>query len=647
MPEMPLALYDSPLFQGLQEQELLEIQDRVKLRSFERGHALLHSGQETPGLFVIKTGAVSAIVSGDDGIERELATLGRGECVGELALLTGEPPSATVRAMTNTEAWLLEPDDFAELMEAHPGLWTNLGRILSKRLIRTSRHLLERAQSALVALLFDCSDGEAAVLAPAIAASLSRQTGRRVLLVDGRGVASRPIEAAPAQLAPALVEVLKDKSLLKQHEAARDVGNGLGGARIAYLGGEEMLTEDQRIAALDLIMPAYDFVLLLDRAHPRLASPLVLERARSVLALVTEDAGESIPSWIDPYLADLRMRDRLEIAMVQGSRRGLLALEEMEDVLGRAVVRLSLSKESLGQMAERGCPAAGDAAGIDRLARQIGQIEVGLALGAGAAKGFSHIGVLRVLKEQGVPIDYLAGCSIGSVVGAMFAFGVPLDEIESRMHGADRKLKRWTLPFRSLWSDAGLKALLRDPAPTVRFRDLNLPFAAVATDVVTGREIPMRKGLVWRAVQASTSVPGIFPAVLLNGRQLVDGGLVNPVPSQTVRQLGADIVIAVDLMSPSGQSHRLKTESNGRNGRKRLPNLVEMLWRANEIMQEEVTLRSAATADITIAPPLGRVRWSDFSQRGREFIVLGEQATREKLGEMRELIPFMSAGTAA
>ena len=157
----------------------------------------------------------------------------------------------------------------------------------------------------------------------------------------------------------------------------------------------------------------------------------------------------------------------------------------------------------------------------------------------------------------------------------------------------------------------------------------------------------MRKGLVWRAVQASTSVPGIFPAVLLNGRHLVDGGLVNPVPSQTVRQLGADIVIAVDLMSPSGQSHHLKTGTNGRNGKKRLPNLVEMLWRANEIMQEEVTLRSAATADITIAPPLGRVRWSDFSQRWQEFIAVGAEAARGKVPEMQELIPFMSAGAVA
>ena len=277
---------------------------------------------------------------------------------------------------------------------------------------------------------------------------------------------------------------------------------------------------------------------------------------------------------------------------------------------------------------------------IDRLARQIGEIEVGLALGAGAAKGFAHIGVLKVLEQQHVPIDYLAGCSIGAIVGAMYAGGMPFEEIEERMQGADRKLRRWHLPLRSVWSDAGLRELLRNPAPTARFRELQTPFAVVATDVGTGREIVIRKGLIWRAVQASTSVPGIFPPTLIAKRHLVDGGLVNPVPSQTVRDLGADFVIAVDLMSPSARNHHMSPNpAKNSRPRARVPNLVEMLWRATEIMQEEVTLRSAATADLTIEPKLGRVRWSDFSHRGREFIALGEQAASEKIPELQRLLP--------
>jgi predicted acylesterase/phospholipase RssA len=106
-----------------------------------------------------------------------------------------------------------------------------------------------------------------------------------------------------------------------------------------------------------------------------------------------------------------------------------------------------------------------------------------------------------------------------------------------------------------------------------------------------------------------------------------------------VRNLGADFVIAVDLMSPSARGHHKSNSTNNSRPRARVPNLVEMLWRATEIMQEEVTLRSAATADLTIEPKLGRVRWSDFSHKGREFIALGEQAASERMPELQRLLP--------
>jgi NTE family protein len=271
-------------------------------------------------------------------------------------------------------------------------------------------------------------------------------------------------------------------------------------------------------------------------------------------------------------------------------------------------------------------------------------MEVGLALGAGGPKGFAHIGVLRVLEENAVPVDYIAGCSIGAIVGAGYAAGWSLADIEKVLQGADRKVVRWTLPFRSIWSDAGLKEILRGSSATLRFGDLDTPFAAVATDVATGREVILREGLVWRALQASASIPGIFPPVLLSGRYLVDGGLVDPVPSHTVREMGARIVVAVDLMSSGPRAHENSgpPEISISGPATRVPNLVEMLWRSTEIMQEEVAVRSAATADVTIQPKVGRSRWSDFSRRGQSFIAAGEQAARDALPELRRLLPSLA-----
>jgi len=273
------------------------------------------------------------------------------------------------------------------------------------------------------------------------------------------------------------------------------------------------------------------------------------------------------------------------------------------------------------------------------------EMEVGLALGAGAAKGFAHLGVLRVLEENAVPIDYIAGCSIGAIVGALYAGGFSLADIERRLQGANRRFVRWTIPVASIWSDRGLKDVLREPGPMVQFQDLAIPFAAVATDLTTGREVVLRDGLVWRAVQASVSIPGIFPPTVIAGRPLVDGGLVSPVPSQTARQMGADVVVAVDIMSPTNRTEgsALPPARLARMTGSRAPNLVEVLWRSTEVMQGEIALRSAATADVTIRPKIGRSRWGDFSYRGRAFITAGEEAAREAMAELQRFLPFLGS----
>ncbi len=646
MVELLLDLRDAPIFFGVSEEELLWLRRQLIARPFKSGENLLECGREAPGLFVINSGLVSAFVSDNAGEEREVATLGKGECFGEIALMTGEPCSATVKAISDGEASLLGRDEFVDLLQRCPGLWRNIGRILSQRLVRTSKRSSNPGLANTVVMLTDCAEDEAAAMAISSAGSLARQTGKRVLLVDAREGSSCPISRlSPTELSPPISAVLSNGNSFAQHEAPVDPGNGLFGARIASLSGDGQPApkEDECLTALERLKPFYDFVLLLERGDATAFHLMVIERAMSVHALIT-DALAPTPPWLELITQSANLREKLEMAVFTGDGRATRIVEEMEERTGKIVARLPAAKEDLRRLTGNGL-SGGDvlSMSVDRLARQIGRVEVGIALGAGAAKGFAHIGVLRILEENSVPIDYIAGCSIGAIVGAMYAGGLSFPEIRERMHGADRKLRRWHLPFRSLWSDAGLKRLLRDPAPTIRFRDLQIPLAVVATDVGSGREIVIRKGLVWRAVQVSATVPGIFPPALIHKRNLVDGGLVNPVPSQTARNLGADIVIAVDLMSPSARAHHGSgPQSEARDsGQTRVPNLVEMLWRANEIMQEEVTLRSAATADVTIEPQLGRVRWSDFSRRSQEFIDLGEQAAMDKLPELQRLVPAM------
>ena len=654
MHDTSLALEETALFQGLSSEAVSALRQTLHERSLKPGEHLLTLGEDSPGLYIIRSGLVAAIVQDSAGREREVASLGMGECVGEMALISGEPCSATVRAITDTETWLIEPGDFISLFERYPELWRNLGRILSQRLVRTSRRLSAEPYTNTVTLIMDCADDEAAALAAAIAVNLARQTGRRILLVDGRdGSTCSVSQVAPGKLAPSFSAVLADSALLKQHETPPDRANGVWGARFANLRDEQgsALTEHEIVTVLEWLRPLYDHILLLAGREAGGLGVTLFERAGSILALVTESKVAGVPPWLDSLCQSPDARERLEVAMMVGGPSVSSITEAVEERVGRPVRRLRIGLELVRRMAKEGEIAAEAPhylplrQAVDRLARHIGKMEVGLALGAGAAKGFAHIGVLRVLEEDSIPVDYVAGCSIGAIVGALYVGGWSLPDIEKSLKGANRKITRWTFPFRSIWSDAGLKEILQESGPTVRFRDLDIPFATVATDIATGREVVLRNGLVWKAVQASVSIPGIFPPVVISSRYLVDGGLVNPVPSQTVRDLGADIVVAVDLMSPAGRI----TEDPGSLGKSdraaatKVPNLLEMLWRSTEIMQEEVAVRSAATADVTIEPKLGQVRWGDFSRRGRDFISAGEEAARQKLPELRRLLPHITS----
>jgi len=175
---------------------------------------------------------------------------------------------------------------------------------------------------------------------------------------------------------------------------------------------------------------------------------------------------------------------------------------------------------------------------------------VGLALGSGSARGWAHIGVIRALADAGVRVDCVAGTSIGAAVGAVFASG-DLDALEDVARGLDWKqvasFYDAVLPKSGLIDGTKLSKFIRRHVKEARIEELRLPFGAVATDLDTGEEVVIREGDIIEAVRASFSIPGILTPVRRNGRVLVDGGLVNPVPVSVLREMGADFVIAVDL----------------------------------------------------------------------------------------------------
>lgn len=180
---------------------------------------------------------------------------------------------------------------------------------------------------------------------------------------------------------------------------------------------------------------------------------------------------------------------------------------------------------------------------------------IGLALGGGGARGLAHIGVLKVLEHEHIPVDVIAGTSMGGIIGAMAAGGMSAVEIEAQAFQTLAKISDvLKLVDISLSASGVLKGgrvydlMASKLGSTTTFADLTIPFAVVATDVNTGREVVLREGLVADAVRATLSVPGVFIPVTLGPYRLVDGGVLNNVPADVVREMGAQRVIAVDVL---------------------------------------------------------------------------------------------------
>lgn len=266
-------------------------------------------------------------------------------------------------------------------------------------------------------------------------------------------------------------------------------------------------------------------------------------------------------------------------------------------------------------------------------------LKVGIALGSGSARGWAHIGVLHALEKAGIAPDIVCGTSIGALVGAVYAD----DDVAALEEWVTGLTWRKVLGFFDISFNGGilkgakLTGFLRDNFMEKEIAGLARPFAAVATDLHSGREVWLRKGSVVEAVRASIALPGLFSPWERDGRQLVDGALVNPVPVSLCRAMGADFVIAVDLGSNMIGRHVANAESSRRG--KKQPNMIEVVTTSLNIMSTRITRSRLAgePADAVITPRLGQLGLLDY-HRAAEAIAEGRTATELMIPQIRILL---------
>ena len=264
--------------------------------------------------------------------------------------------------------------------------------------------------------------------------------------------------------------------------------------------------------------------------------------------------------------------------------------------------------------------------------------KIGLALSGGAARGIAHVGVLRALEENKIPIDCIAGTSAGSIVGGAYAAGMPIEDIaELGRRLRWRHIGRLTMSRLGVKSNKRLEHYMRARLPITKFEDLPIPFAAVATDLKTFAPVVMKgQGDVPFAIRASCTIPGWYvPVTDDQGRQLVDGGLVAVVPSVMTRSLGADIVIAVDVNSVGATFFGSSSSSS----------VIGVLLQSMMVVQKTASARQLEMSDFVISPRVGHIRW-DRMRRADELIDAGYEAGLQSIAKIRELIDSASSREA-
>lgn len=250
--------------------------------------------------------------------------------------------------------------------------------------------------------------------------------------------------------------------------------------------------------------------------------------------------------------------------------------------------------------------------------------KVGLALGSGGARGFAHLGVIKVLVEEGIPIDLIAGSSMGAMVACFYGAGIEMEQLYKLSTSFKRKYYLdFTVPKMGFIAGKRVKELIRIFTKGKNIEELNIPVGVVATDLMTGEKIIFKEGPIADAVRASIAIPGIFVPEKWNGRILVDGGVIDRIPVSVVKEMGADIVIAIDV------SQVKRNEE--------ISSIYDVIMQSIDIMQKELVSNREFASDIMIRPKVDMYSSRAFTNI-KEIIEIGENEARKEIDNIKRVI---------
>ena len=660
-------IQEFPLFSDLSPKERAIIRENSSVRQFKKGDIIYKEGSSPSGFYCLGIGRVVIYVQDNQGSQKILEYLHRGKYFGIISLLTNEPHSVTAQATNDCLILVINKEAFTAVINKIPRLAIDLSLTLSRRLKRKDVHQKTIFESTVVSVFSSYSQAGKTIYALNLALSLRREAHKSVIILD-------------------ILSTDKTHSLPGRLE--------LGAGKVFDLSKE---TADNAGLAKDFILKSrFDIDLLCFHYSPE--DDHCLRRLLGILSWLVNDYHFIIldlPSLMDknifsilnqsdlihllsgPDEAELKktsaltrqlkdefnfQEDKIKIIINEYKLSKITPVEQAQ-ILGKKIFA-TLPKINAG-IPDRlvlDNPESEYAKAVRRISRYVSESMVGLVLGVGVGYGFCHVGVLKVIEEEHIPIDIIAGSSIGALIASLWATGRSSSEI-LEITSEFREPKRiWglvdlTIPHLGFLKGNKLYKFLNKYLGDKTFYDTRLPLKVIASDVKRKETRVLDKGLLADAIMASCSMPGVFAPFKFKEEMLFDGGVINPLPTEPLFKMGVKKIIAVNV-TPSRQDilnqyekikEGLKTNISegiqkrnwfnlGRYFRETFKtNILDIIFSSVEILQSEVAQKEALLADVVLHPDTSGLYWLEL-HKAAEFAKRGEEEARRNLDKIKQLI---------
>ncbi|MBF0121786.1 MAG: patatin-like phospholipase family protein [Candidatus Omnitrophica bacterium] len=674
-----------PVFSTLNWYRIQLIARNGSLLRFKKGDIVSKKGNPPDFVFFVLSGRLISYIS-DGGKRRDDAEhVHRGMFFGIISALTGEVHSQTFEAMNDSLIFCLPVTKLKRLLKKIPDLSIKFSKALSQRIRShvTNTELVDR--TTIISVYSPIAGSGSSTYSLNLAWSLSKETSDKVALVSIRSrKAPQPTTSSafdhvrpkwkitPKSLAT-IANIEEISTIMHKSEIGADMLNVVFDPAVEsqveqiadFVNG---FIDEYRYVIVDLPSELDDVVLKTlsqsDLIH------LVLARSREAL-----ENGRAIITRLEFSLNRSFNQERVRIIIggVHGHRNVSEAtVHSIIDYPVLAFLPLIQEKDLAAEIGtsvihfwalDVHCPYW---MAITRVARQVSGVSVGLVLGGGAAFGLAHVGVIKVLEEENIPIDFIAGSSMGALIGSLWAVGYKASELEKMAHEfRDKsnliKLLDFVFPLSGLISGKAIMAWLFSKFDQKTFSDVRIPLKIVAYDLIHRQDIVIESGSLVDAVRKSISIPGVFQPIITDDQIIIDGGVMNPLPTNVLVSSDVKKIIAVnvlqtpdDVIKSYERTQKVIRKSLSEPflkdpwffvdirfrfwvNRMFFPNISDIIVRTLEASESVIAEQSARAADVLIHPDLVGLNWYELYE-AETLIQRGEEATRAQLPRIKEII---------